>query len=343
MAEKSCRYAGGTAQSALAGRKVRAGPHDTPGDFDVQENDSVAASGQVPATAFILGPPRSGTSLMYKVLCLHPDTSYISNWAARVPSRPELAAVNRIARRKADYRQQSWFDQEGNAYVYGARRSMIRRAFPKPVEGEPIYTSCGINKAGESTDRDRSIALLRRRIAQIHSFGGGGTHFVNKRVANNRRVPLLKEAFPDAKFVAVVRDGRAVANSLSRVDWWPTELVWWYGNTPRQWAANGGDPWELCARDWVHELAAMEAGLAEVDDDKKLLVRYEDLIDDPIDCLTNIASFVGLAPSPVWQERLTQLTFPNRNVAWRDQIPAEAVEVITEIQRDSLERYGYPT
>ena len=307
----------------------------------MHNNDSAATKGQWPATAFILGPPRSGTSLMYKVLCLHPDTSYVSNWVARVPSRPELAAVNRLASRKADMRQQSWFDQEGNAYVYGGRRSMMRRAFPKPVEGEPLYASCGINKAGESADRNRSVALLRRRVSRIHSYSGGGSHFVNKRVANNRRVPLLREAFPDAKYVAVVRDGRAVANSLSRVDWWPTELVWWYGNTPQHWAAEGGDPWELCAQDWVHELDAMEAGLAAVDDRNKMLIRYEDLIDDPIGCLTRIADFIGLARSPDWEERLGQLTFPNKNIAWREQIPAEAVDVITGIQRDGLERYGY--
>ena len=34
------------------------------------------------------------------------------------------------------------------------------------------------------------------------------------------------------RFVVLVRDGRAVAESLSRVDWWETNHVWWYGGTP---------------------------------------------------------------------------------------------------------------
>lgn len=41
-------------------------------------------------TAFIVGAARSGTSLLYKVLCLHPQTAFISNWLARTPSMPAM-------------------------------------------------------------------------------------------------------------------------------------------------------------------------------------------------------------------------------------------------------------
>ncbi|MBV9253816.1 MAG: sulfotransferase, partial [Actinobacteria bacterium] len=34
---------------------------------------------------FLVGAPRSGTSLLYKALCLHPDAAYISNWVNRFP------------------------------------------------------------------------------------------------------------------------------------------------------------------------------------------------------------------------------------------------------------------
>jgi hypothetical protein len=308
----------------------------------VQSNPSVAVKDAPPATVFILGPPRSGTSLVHKVLCLHPSTSYISNWVARVPNRPEIAAVNRVARWMPQMRQQSWFDRSGNAYVYGARRSLVRRAFPKPVEGEPVYTACGIDKAGHSENRSQSIQRLRDRITRIHTFSGHSSHFVNKRVANNRRVQLLTEAFPEARFIALVRDGRAVAYSLSRVDWWPDQLVWWYGDTPRHWEAQGGDPWELCAKDWVHELTAMEAGLADVDDDKKLLIRYEDLVTDPVASFTQLADFSGFPPSAEWNGRVAELTFPNKNTAWQDRLPESAAQTILQIQREHLERYDYP-
>lgn len=309
----------------------------------MRETQLVAASDTICPTVFILGPPRSGTSLVYKVMCLHPATTFISNWVAKVPSRPETAVINRLVRRMPRMRQRSWFDQGGNAYIYGSRRSPAQWAFPRPVEGEPVYAACGIDEAGNSDNRAASIGRLRSRIARIHDASGSGTHFINKRVANNQRIDLLQEAFPDARFVAMVRDGRAVAYSLSRVDWWQDHRVWWYGGTPRLWEAAGGDPWELCARSWVHELEIMESGLERVDDDKKMLIRYEDLIADPTEMFARIAEFAGLPTSRDWDEQLASLSFPNRNAAWKDGLPAGIAESILAIQREQLQRYGYAT
>ena len=44
-------------------------------------------------TVFILGPARSGTTLLYKGLCLHPDVAFISNWSARFPRLPVVAGA----------------------------------------------------------------------------------------------------------------------------------------------------------------------------------------------------------------------------------------------------------
>ena len=44
---------------------------------------------------FLVGVPRSGTTLLYKLLCLHPDAAYISNWMRTAPAVPALALANR--------------------------------------------------------------------------------------------------------------------------------------------------------------------------------------------------------------------------------------------------------
>src|SRR6266511_4315156 len=51
------------------------------------------------APLFIVGAPRSGTSLLYKLLCLHPRAAWISNWGRRAPGQPALAMLNRLAPR----------------------------------------------------------------------------------------------------------------------------------------------------------------------------------------------------------------------------------------------------
>jgi hypothetical protein len=36
-------------------------------------------AGAAAGPLFLVGVPRSGTTLLYKLLCLHPDVAYISN------------------------------------------------------------------------------------------------------------------------------------------------------------------------------------------------------------------------------------------------------------------------
>lgn len=294
------------------------------------------------APVFLVGPARSGTSLLYKILCLHPQAAYISNWVARYPSHTGLASLNRLARSMPARRRAVWFGKDSNAYVYGRRRGVGKRMFPMPVEGEPVYSSCGIPQ-----DRELDPAglweegrALRRSVSAICASSGGSV-FVNKRIANNLRISFLSAAFPDARFVALVRDGRAVALSLSKVDWWADGKLWWYGGTPNEWAAEGGDPWELCARNWVRELDAMERGLDLVPPDQVLRLSYESFVDAPLETIERVAAFAGLPSDADWRTVVSELGFPNRNEGWRTELDPEALRTITDIQREGLEAHGY--
>ena len=135
-----------------------------------------------------------------------------------------------------------------------------KQLFPRPVEGEPFYRSCGIAVPDSAGRPDMGrLQRLPGMLGAVCRYGGGRV-FVSKYLANNHHIPALAELFPSARFVSIVRDGRAVACSLSRVYWWPDLTVWWYGGTPGRWQAEGRDPWELCARHWVRELAVLEQG-----------------------------------------------------------------------------------
>lgn len=292
--------------------------------------------------AFLVGPARSGTSLLYKALCLHPDAAYISNWLRRFPGLPALAAANRIAPRLPAVRRSVWFGDGSNAYVYGRRRSLARRAFPMPVEGEPVFAHCGTPAQVRVTDPEQhdATAALRGAFDSIGRWDGGRI-VISKRIANNWRIPWLVAAFPDARFVSIVRDGRAVAYSLSRVDWWEDNQIWWRSTTPRQWREEGRDPWELCAQHWVDELEAVEAGLARVAPSQLLQVRYEEFIEDPLGALGRVAAFLGMGPVRPWLQELGQLRFPDRNERWRQELPAPVQATIERIQRAALADHGY--
>lgn len=288
---------------------------------------------------FLIGAPRSGTSLLYKALCLHAEVAFVSNWVRVFPRLPALAAFNRVTHRFPKTRRRAWFSDTSNAYVHNARRSLDRRLFPSPAEGEPFFAACGVTLDPPFTVGDVQRAALRKAVARVTRFGGGSV-FVNKRIANNRRIPLLVEAFPTARFINIVRDGRAVASSLARVDWWDESIVWWYGGTPRRWAADGGDPWDICARNWVEELAVIRTGLAAVPPGDVLHLGYEDLVSAPLTTFRKVAQFAGLSADPRWETHLEDLRIEATD-SWRASLSREALKRIEVIQADDLELHGY--
>jgi Sulfotransferase family len=311
---------------------------------DQARGHQVTDAGERPV--FLLGAPRSGTTLLYKVLCMHPAAAWVSNWVRSAPQATALAAFNRIPGRFPGLQRRVWFGDGSNAYVYGRRRAAWERAFPMPVEGEPIFEAIGTSDVGLRPDPEGAAVLeqhlssLRARLESIRRFSGGSV-FINKRIGNNRRIGSLLRAFPSARFVDLVRDGRAVAYSLSNVDWWPGSVPWWHDRTPERWQAEGGDPWELCARSWVVEVAAIERGLQQVPSEQVLHLSYEQLIGSPLRSVQAVATFAGLPGSDDWLNRVRGLTFPNRNDAWRERLSRRDIETIEDVQRETLVRYGY--
>lgn len=291
---------------------------------------------------FVVGAPRSGTSLVYRALALHPQAAWINNYQRRLPRVSLLAGLNRVGARRPDLRRRVWFGAAGdNAYRYNTKRSLAERFYPQPVEGEPVFEQCDVPEAWDGSP----ITATQRRLAPLlarTTRRSGGRVLVSKRIGHNRRISLLRNLIPQAKFLDVTRDGRAVAYSLSKVDWWPDMPVWWWDDrTPQEWAAQGKDPLELCARHWVEEVKAIETGLAEVPAAQVLRIRYEDLVADPLTVLGQVAAFAGLDPdNEQWRAELSKISFPNKNAAWTAQLPPEQ-QAALEPMADQLTAMGY--
>lgn len=163
--------------------------------------------------------------------------------------------------------------------------------------------------------------------------------WVDHTPGNIRYVPTLHHHFPEAKFVNVIRDGRAVANSALGLDWTPRPV------------------WAI-AEWWAQHLAV---GLASEHghpgSDHVMSIRYEDLVADPEAVLGEVCEFIDLDFSPsmargggfvvpphVKSQRLFERPpDPTRAEAWRSSLPSRQVELFEYSSYELLTMLGYET
>lgn len=289
--------------------------------------------------AFLVGAGRSGTTLLYKLLCLHPRVAYISNYDNRAPWLPS-GLMLRFMAGLTGAKLNAWFNRGGNAYF--VNRPRLKKFFPTPVEGESIYGSCGIPLFPSNDYRPdkKTSDCLRRRFERIQRSAGAQV-MLSKRTANNRRLPHLDLIFPAARYIHLIRDGREVANSLSRVEWWDGHTLWWDGRTPAQMESTGADRLTICARNWAYEMKALQAGLADIASERILEVRYENLLADPIVQIGAIIRFLGLSEATEFQSAIESLQLEYRPGTWSNRWTPDQLESVLNEEQPLLNDLGY--
>jgi hypothetical protein len=288
---------------------------------------------------FLLGAGRSGTTLLYKLLSLHPDIAYITNYENRFGPPIPWALIGRTVRSQVSLKREMWFDAGGNAYM--VTRRLWRKLFPAPCEGEAVYRRCGIPLLVDDTLPDERVALrLRRSLERIRAASGCPV-LLSKRTANNRRIEWLAKAFPEARFIHVIRDGREVAHSLRHVEWWHGHTVFWARRTPTQMEAEGVPALEICARNWVEEVEAIRRSLGALDPAQSHKIRYEDLVADPVTALERTLAFLGLSPTEAFTTAVNDIGLAPRPPAWKAAWSAADQELVTSWQGPLLTALNY--
>lgn len=122
-----------------------------------------------------------------------------------------------------------------------------------------------------------NVAELFDCIFRALARAAGKRGWVEKSPGNIEHMAALAAAFPRARFIHIIRDGRDAAQSFHR-RWWfdPRHTIW---------------RWKHCVR------IGRQAGAA-LGPERYLELRYEDLTADPEQWMRRVCAFAGLPFSP---------------------------------------------
>lgn len=285
---------------------------------------------------FLIGTGRCGSTMAYEVLACHPQVGFVSRldnrWARLPPPlRRHSGAVYRRIPPVPLFRGRS---NLGPSEAYTALNREV-----SPLISDPYR---------DLTADDVTPWLARRLRAFFDGRAVPGRRFVHK-FTGWPRAAFLHEVFPEARFVHIVRDGRAVANSLVQMPWWRGHHGppgWRFGRLPAEyaaeWEAGGQCMVHLAGLGWKTMMDSYEVARAAVPPDQWLEVRYEDLLADPRKHMDLILDFLRLPWTPAFEAGMRGRRFARgRAEAFRTDLTSRQLALLDRSLAAHLHRYGY--
>jgi hypothetical protein len=258
---------------------------------------------------FIVGCPRSGTTLLRRMLNRHPGLAIFGETQFHL-----LVYLRRNA--FGDLRDP-------------AKRERLIREY---LQSRPLKAA-GLNIAelAEKLSREAtSYQALFTSMLSYYADSQGKPRYGEKTALHALFLETLREWFPGALILHLLRDPRAVVASLQHAPWAPDSVV-------------------INARKW---LKLNRAARLFRDQPGYLEVRYEALVTDPVHELRTICAFLREEYSPAMmvpeqhsatdgERRSMTAVTPARLDVWKKELTADQVTQIEWVLASEMESFGY--
>ncbi len=265
---------------------------------------------------FVLGSARSGTTYLNNFLArwfdygMGPEGTFVALFHRRLRRYGDLSRRPNLARLVEDISRCQMLEIMRKKY----RESKRLDVTPEQIHArllEPSY-------AGVVYAVFQCLADLQGKSRVGNKNPGYWTHFA-----------LLEELFPEqARYIAILRDGRDVFLSLQGTPW-------------------GRHSAYAAAKRWCQALAAIELFQERCGSGRLLLLRYEDLLHSPAESIGRIEDFLGVSLAP--ETRAAALAEAQSNPKknnfhkWTDRLSGNDRRIFEALAGDMLAKHGYQT
>jgi omega-hydroxy-beta-dihydromenaquinone-9 sulfotransferase len=279
----------------------------------------------------IVGSGRCGSTAFHRLLATHSEVMWLSALCDRYPDMP---GRNRFA-----------VSALGNPLV---RRLLGRRVRPGECYRFWDRHAYGFSSPCRDLVRADVTARVKRQVrAALEPMLTPTRNRLLLKITGWPRLGYLQEIFEDAKFIHIVRDGRAVASSLLHVDFWRG----WQG--PQGWRAGLLSPedqmlWEqynrsfvaLAGLEWKIQMRAFQAAQPSIDPESFCEIKYEAFCEQPLDTCRRALDFAELREPPHFEQQVRAAAIKNSD-RWRHDLTSSQRDVLEALLYDDLRHYGY--
>jgi len=268
-----------------------------------------------------VGCGRSGTTLLRNMFDAH----------STLAMTHESHFIGPLAKVRSRYEGEAGFDNDAFVADLFSDANFVRQG----LEVEDVRLA--LDKAGA-----KSYAGAVRAVFAAYAAKDGKKLYGDKTPGSVTQIELLADLFPEAKFVHIIRDGRAVALSyLERPEWGPETMA-------------------EAANHWKNRVRRGRAAGRAIGADRYLEVRYEHVVADPETVARSVCDFLGLEfeegmlryhekskefiASTKDPEAFKNLSRPITAGlrAWEDEILPGDQRLFEAVAGDLLEELGYP-
>jgi Sulfotransferase family len=267
---------------------------------------------------FVVGCPRSGTTMLSLMLHAHPNLAMPPESRFLVYTWRKRHAFGNLETEEQRLDLASMVTRWGSKVRdLGLDPPDLRK---KIFDGPPTIGS--------------AFGIVFREFAQLN----GRVRWGDKRPAYYQEVDVLLRLFPDAQIVQIIRDGRANVASLKRMPWWKFDSL----TSMATWSLA-----EYC----------MHRNLKRLPADTFYAIRYESLVADPETELRKLCVFLdeefheemlhphrvtGVVPErKTWHESLKTTVNEDAVASWRTGLDPWELGLMETVLRRKLRRNGY--